>query len=105
MKIASRFHPRPKSGSDIHLVLDGTPITAQAGDTVAAAILAYSSDPSRTTSKGMSRAPYCMMGICFECLIEIDGKPNTQGCMTAVRDGMVVRRQNGLRPLRGARDA
>ena len=37
-----------------------------------------------------------MMGSCFECLVEIDGQPNCQGCMVAVRDGMTVRRMRGV---------
>lgn len=36
-----------------------------------------------------------MMGVCFECLVEIDGIPNRQACMIPVREGMVVRRQKG----------
>jgi predicted molibdopterin-dependent oxidoreductase YjgC len=36
-----------------------------------------------------------MMGVCFECLVEIDGRPNQQACMTRVREGMRVRRQQG----------
>jgi len=42
-----------------------------------------------------------MMGVCFECLVEIDGRPNVQACMTPVRDGMAVRRQSGFRRLSG----
>ena len=40
-----------------------------------------------------------MMGACFECLLEIDGEPNRQGCMVPVRDGMTVRRMDGARHL------
>jgi hypothetical protein len=45
----------------------------------------------------MARAPYCMMGICFDCLAEIDGVPNRQSCMVAARPGMLIRRQRGQR--------
>jgi predicted molibdopterin-dependent oxidoreductase YjgC len=38
-----------------------------------------------------------MMGVCFECLVEIDGSPNHQACMTTVRDGMSIKIQKGLR--------
>jgi predicted molibdopterin-dependent oxidoreductase YjgC len=34
-----------------------------------------------------------MMGVCFECLVEIDGQTNQQGCLVRVRDGMRIRRQ------------
>jgi NADH dehydrogenase/NADH:ubiquinone oxidoreductase subunit G len=44
-----------------------------------------------------------MMGVCFDCLVEVNGQPNVQACMTQARDGMKVRRQLGLRKL-GAAD-
>ena len=40
-----------------------------------------------------------MMGACFECLVDVDGRPAVQACMTEVRDGMVVRRQMGAAEL------
>ena len=40
-----------------------------------------------------ARAPYCLMGVCFECLMEIDGEPDVQSCLVTVREGMTVRRQ------------
>jgi predicted molibdopterin-dependent oxidoreductase YjgC len=33
------------------------------------------------------------MGVCHECLVEIDGKPNQQACLTTVRDGMRIKKQ------------
>jgi predicted molibdopterin-dependent oxidoreductase YjgC len=36
-----------------------------------------------------------MMGVCFDCLVEIDGVANRQACMIEVRDGMRVKRQLG----------
>jgi predicted molibdopterin-dependent oxidoreductase YjgC len=38
-----------------------------------------------------------MMGVCFDCLVEIDGVGNRQACLTLVADGMQVRRQRGAR--------
>jgi len=71
---------------------------AFAGDTVAAALLVAGIDHCRTTPiSGAKRAPYCMMGVCFECLMEIDGIGNRQACLTPVVAGMQVRRQRGAR--------
>jgi D-hydroxyproline dehydrogenase subunit gamma len=57
-------------------------------------------EPFRTTPVTEApRAPYCMMGVCFECLVEVDGKPSRQACLTTVRDGMVIRRQRGASSL------
>lgn len=80
----------------VHFTFEGKPMQAQAGETVATALLAGKIGTFRTTPvSGMPRAPYCMMGACFECLVTIDGQPNRQACMTEIRDGMVVQRQNG----------
>ena len=43
------------------------------------------------------RGPLCLMGVCFDCLVQVDGRPNVQACMVAVRDGMQVRLQRGAR--------
>ena len=102
MSIASRFLTRPDTGRTVHITLDGAPITARKGDTLAAALLAHSGDPTRTTATGAERTAFCMMGVCHDCLVEVDGTPNTQACMTLVREGMEVRRQHGLRGLSDA---
>lgn len=82
----------------VEIAFEGKRIAARAGDTVAAAVLAAAPGHTRTTPvSGAPRTPYCLMGTCFECLMEIDGVPNRQACMTMVRDGMQVKRQDGKR--------
>jgi len=77
--------------ADVPLTIDGTPFVARAGDTVAAALLAAGVTVFRTTAgSGAPRGPYCLMGTCFECAVEIDGAPNRQACMTPVQPGMRV---------------
>lgn len=79
---------------------DDTRIQARPGDSVAVALLAAGVNTTRTTAiSGAPRGPYCMMGACFECLAEVDGVAGVQTCMTEVRDGMRVRRQDGARTL------
>ena len=81
---------------------EGRRVEARTGDTVAAAVLAADPGHTRTTPvSGSARLPYCMMGVCFDCLMEIDGVPNRQACMVRVRDGMQVRRQQGARTVGG----
>jgi predicted molibdopterin-dependent oxidoreductase YjgC len=81
---------------------EGRQIKVPAGNTVAAALLAGGVDYTRSTSvSGARRAPYCLMGVCFECLVEIDGVPNQQSCMIQVRNGMQIKRQRGERGLEG----
>ncbi|MCL4744727.1 MAG: (2Fe-2S)-binding protein [Burkholderiaceae bacterium] len=88
-----------RGGGRVRLSFEDQPIEALEGDTVAAAVLSSNPGFTRTTPvSGARRAPYCMMGVCFECLMQIDGVANQQACMVQVREGMVVRRQLGESP-------
>ena len=78
------------------VTIDGTAFTARAGDSVAAALLESGALACRTTPvSGAPRGPFCMMGVCFDCLVEVDGVPNVQACMKRVCDGMRVRAMSG----------
>lgn len=91
-----------KPSDVIAFTFDGMSITAPTGVSVAAALLASGVNDFRTSIVGMTpRAPFCMMGVCFECLVEIDGVPARQSCLIPVREGMVVRRQEGAASLNG----
>ena len=88
------------NSSTLTITLDGQPLKVAPGDSVAAAVLA-SGDPAcrRTPVTDSARAPFCMMGACFDCLMEIDGVPNRQACLVEVREGMQVRRQARPAPV------
>jgi len=81
----------------VEITVDGAPFVAREGDSVAAALLAADAVAfSATPISGAPRGPFCMMGVCFDCLVEIDGRPNEQACMTAIAPGMrVVTRRAG----------
>lgn len=80
----------------VRIHVDGTPHDVPAHYSVAAALLAAGTLACRASAvSGAPRGPFCMMGVCFDCLVEIDGVPNVQGCMTPVRDGMQVRAMHG----------
>lgn len=69
---------------------EGKRIPAQMGDTVAAALLAAGILQFRNTPvSGQPRGPFCMMGACFECLIEIDGE-TVQACMTQAKPNIEI---------------
>lgn len=88
---------RPKT---VTIEFEGRRLPAAEGSTVAAALLLQGVGPFRSTPVSASpRAPFCMMGVCFECLVEVDGKPSRQSCLTLVREGMVIRRQAGASAL------
>ncbi len=80
----------------VTVVINGRSVAVPQGESVAAAVLAENIGYSRTTPiKQQPRAPFCMMGVCFDCLMVIDGVPNQQACMVQVRDGMRIERQHG----------
>ena len=84
---------------------DGKPIAAQVGDSVAAALLANGNGKKmeairHSVVSESPRAPYCMIGQCFECLVEVDGVANQQACLIEVRDGMQIRRQRGATAIK-----
>ena len=86
------------AGGRIRVTIDGNAVDARSGDSVAAAMLAAGLDHCRTTPvSGAKRAPYCMMGVCFDCLVTIDGIGNRQGCLVEVREGMRIETQQGRR--------
>jgi predicted molibdopterin-dependent oxidoreductase YjgC len=95
------FKRLPESaGAAVRVTIDGEPREAREGDTVAAALLAAGLTYCRTTPvSGAPRAPYCMMGVCFDCLVTIDGVGNRQGCLVRVREGMAIATQRGKREL------
>ncbi len=77
----------------IHFTVDGEPWSAYPGDSVAAALYAYGKRSWRISRSGDARGLLCGMGICFDCLIMIDGTPNIRACQAEVYEGMVVETQ------------
>jgi predicted molibdopterin-dependent oxidoreductase YjgC len=75
----------------VGLTVDGVPQRAWAGQTVAAALVAAGRWPLRRNPvSGEVRGPFCGMGICLECEVTIDGRPDSRSCTTQVADGMRV---------------
>ncbi|MGF6177306.1 (2Fe-2S)-binding protein [Ensifer sp. 4252] len=84
----------------VSFTFDGKTLLAERGDTLALALLAAGVGVFRTSAVGgVPRAPYCLMGVCFECLVTVDGVQNRQSCLIEVREGMVVASQQGARNL------
>lgn len=86
----------------VGISVDGLGVEAREGDSVAVAMLRADLGWTRRSAvSGAPRAAYCLMGVCFDCLVTIDGRASQQGCLVRVREGMRVERPVGLpRPLR-----
>jgi len=90
------FALRPERPATIEVAVEGQPLRVPEGASAAVAMLL--AGIGRTTAlSGAPRAPYCLMGVCFECLAEIDGVANQQACMVPTRPGMRIRAQRGAR--------
>jgi predicted molibdopterin-dependent oxidoreductase YjgC len=76
---------------EVAITIDGAAHVAREGDSVAAALLAAGHAAFRATPVlGRARGPYCLMGVCFDCLVTIDGRPAQQSCAIAVAPGMRI---------------
>ncbi len=85
--------PLPES-AQVTIFFEGRPIAARAGEPVAAALLAAGIKALRITRRRHEpRGIFCALGRCTDCVMVVDGVPNTRTCTTTVREGMQVRRQ------------
>jgi D-hydroxyproline dehydrogenase subunit gamma len=75
----------------VTILVDGRPLRAPRGTTVAAALLNAGITTFRRSVSGEPRAPLCGMGVCFECRLAINGVEHCRACQTLCEDGMEVR--------------
>jgi D-hydroxyproline dehydrogenase subunit gamma len=91
MKIV-QLHKNPVD--TVQVVFNAKPLHLPRDMTIAAGLLAAGVTHFRDAPlSGAPRGPFCMMGVCFDCLVIIDGIPNCQACMTDPVAGMVISRQ------------
>jgi predicted molibdopterin-dependent oxidoreductase YjgC len=86
--------PEPMSTeptSTFTVTFAGRALPARDGQSVAAALTAAGVRSWRTTRReGRPRGLFCGIGVCFDCLLSIDGRPAQRACLVPVRDGMVL---------------
>lgn len=87
----SIFKAQLSSGESIAVKVNGAEVRVPLGASAASAVLLSGISFSRTSPVDHSpRAPYCMMGVCFECLMTINGVRERQGCMVSAVSGMTI---------------
>jgi predicted molibdopterin-dependent oxidoreductase YjgC len=80
----------------IHFFFEGEPLPAQEGQSVAAAMLSNQERITRLTrGNSKPRGIFCGIGICFDCLVVVNGEKNQRSCLVEIKDGMQVRIQDG----------
>ena len=92
---------RRTAAANCTITWDGREIPARAGEPLAATLLAAGIASFRETAvSGAPRGPLCLMGSCFDCLVEVEGEPNRQACLVPVTPGLRVTPQHGARAAR-----
>lgn len=82
--------------TQIRVILNGVSLTSHEGQSVGALLLENGQRATRTTRQNARpRAMFCGIGICFDCLITINGITNQRACVTTVEEGMTIQTQQG----------
>ncbi|MBB2776202.1 UNVERIFIED_ORG: hypothetical protein HNP28_001515 [Comamonas terrigena] len=92
--------PGADGGRRVQIRVEGRAVQAREGQPLAIALMEAGTVAFRCTPvSGAPRAPLCLMGVCFECLVQVDERCNVQSCMEPVREGMQVTLPQGARSL------
>jgi len=79
--VSPLFHLATAPVSTVEILVDGRTVAAQAGQSLAAALLVAGAERF---------APLCLMGSCFQCVVTVDGRPNQRACRVEIAAGMLV---------------
>ena len=91
-------HPDLRPAEPVKIRFNGREIEALPGETIAASLAAAEIVAVRQVRSGAPRGPYCGMGVCFDCLVTVDGRPSQRACLTKVEAGMDVRSASAATP-------
>ena len=84
-------HATAAAAATLTILVDGREVQVPAGVSVAAALLGAGAVVlGASPVSGRPRGPWCLMGTCFGCLVEIDGVPDERACAVTVRDAMRI---------------
>ncbi|MEU4996237.1 (2Fe-2S)-binding protein [Streptomyces sp. NPDC021622] len=87
---------RARPGAAYTVTFDGRELPALPGQTVAAALWSAGVAAWRTTrGGGEPRGVFCGIGVCFDCLVTVNGRPNQRACLVPVAPGDEIRSQDG----------
>lgn len=86
-------------GAPFRFTLNGEPVEAYPGETIATALLAADCRTARRTAhRDAPRGVFCAIGVCHDCRMIVDGEANVRTCLVPARAGMVVETQRGFGP-------
>lgn len=79
----------PADSEVLSLQVDGERVHACAGETVLSALFATGQRAITQSDRGLVTGGYCGMGVCYSCVVIIDGAKR-RACQSPVREGMTV---------------
>ncbi|RAX45370.1 (2Fe-2S)-binding protein [Arthrobacter sp. AQ5-06] len=95
----------PGTPGEVTVSFDGRPIRTSAGQSVGAALVTNGITAWRDTRRrARPRGLFCGIGVCFDCLVAVDGIPNQRACLVEVREGMDIKGscEPNVHPLAGS---
>ena len=105
MKPASTFREIGPQADRVTVRFGSAELSLPRGENLAGALLVAGVMSFRHTPvSGAPRGPFCMMGACYDCLVEIDGV-NRQACMLQVTEGLEIERSSIKGAIKGADNA
>lgn len=78
----------------LRLSVDGEPVAGIAGQTIAGVLLAAGRSAWREGRSGAERGIFCGIGVCFDCVVTVNGEPDVRACRRRALDGDVVTTQS-----------
>lgn len=93
--MAKRITEQVEREEAISITIDNRKVHAYNGETLASILFLNDIRVFYKTRNGTPRAPYCNMGACFECQVEIKyperkSKTWVRACMTPVQANMII---------------
>lgn len=81
---------RPDTRQPITVVVDGHPYVGETGQTLAGVLLANGRQPRSPRGGRSNGGVFCGIGVCYGCLVTVDGVPDVRACQRRAVDGAVV---------------
>jgi predicted molibdopterin-dependent oxidoreductase YjgC len=86
----------------VDIIVDGKKVAVPAGTPLSAALYLSGNRVMRKTPRNSEpRSVFCGMGVCYDCVVKVDGRANVRSCQTIVQQNMSVDTQNGESDLEG----
>jgi aerobic-type carbon monoxide dehydrogenase small subunit (CoxS/CutS family) len=89
-----RIKQKITRGQSFHIQVNGKVVAAYPGETIATILMAEGFQDFRHTAlSGEPRGMFCGMGLCFDCLVTVNGESNIRACITVAQPGDKIERQ------------